>query len=309
MDVKKYFVKPGVKADLRTLLTDAKNGWSKEEAKKRTAKNLERIAELQQVLFAEQKRGLLIILQAMDTGGKDGTVKTIGGAMNPAGVRVVSFKKPTQEELDNGFMWRIEKNAPKKGEVVIFNRSQYEDVGVVRVHNLVPPAEWGKRFDIINDWERKISQPGPEIPEGTHILKFFLNISKEEQLERLKERLDNPDKHWKVNEGDFKERAFWNDYMTAYSDAISKCSTAEAPWIVVPADRKWMRDLVISQVVVEYLEGLNMKYPAAEADVEAIRKKYLAEEKAAAFNASSGKKKKDAAPQKKAKKGRDCKPA
>lgn len=269
-------IAPGSKVDLSKIDPDETFGWKKEDAKVQTAANLERIAELQELMHFESKYSMLIVLQAMDTGGKDGTVRVVGGAMNPAGVRVVSFKAPTKEELANGFMWRIENAAPKKpGEVVIFNRSQYEDVGVVRVHNLVPEATWRPRFDIIKKFEKDLSLPSKEIPAGTQVLKFFLHISKDEQWGRLMDRVNDPDKHYKLNEGDFKERAFWDDYMKAYSEAIEKTSTEDAPWFVIPANRKWLRDLIISQIVVDHLESLKMKYPPPEVDVKELQKKYF----------------------------------
>ncbi len=281
--LKRCMIQPGTKIDLEKIDPSETFGWSKGDAEHQTEKNLARIAELQDVMHAEQKHSVLLCLQAMDTGGKDGTVKVIGGAMNPAGVSVVSFKKPSDEEMKavkadpvHGFLDRIKKQVPHKpGQVVIFNRSQYEDVGIVRVHKLVPEEIWGQRYDVINDFEDDLSKPSDEIPGGVHVLKFFLHISPEEQLQRLEDRLDDPDKHWKISESDFKERPFWHEYMKAFSDAISKCSTEEAPWFVIPANHKWMRDLVISQIVVDYLEGLEMKYPEPAVDAETIRKRYF----------------------------------
>lgn len=295
MDFSKTRIAPGSKVDLAGIDPDETFGWKKEDAKAQTAANLERIAELQELMHFENRHSLLIVLQAMDTGGKDGTVRVVGGAMNPAGVRVVSFKAPTKEELANGFMWRIENAAPKKpGEVVIFNRSQYEDVGVVRVHNLVPEATWRPRFDIIKKFEKDLTVPSKEIPGGTHVLKFFLHISKEEQWGRLMDRVNDPDKHYKLNEGDFKERAFWDDYMKAYSEAIEKTSTEDAPWFVIPANRKWLRDLIISQIVVDHLETLKMKYPPPEVDVKTLREKYFPDGKTELAAASADAPKKSA---------------
>jgi PPK2 family polyphosphate:nucleotide phosphotransferase len=234
------------------------------------------MAELQELLYAEKKRSLLICLQAMDGGGKDGTVKHVCGAMNPAGTYVKSFKKPTKEELAHDFLWRIEKEAPQKaGEVVIFNRSQYEDVGVVRVHDIVPESVWRPRYAKINEFEKKLGEPSEDIPEGTTVLKFWLHISRDEQWDRLMERVNRPEKHWKVSEADFKERPYWHEYMKAFSEAISECSTKDAPWIIVPADHKWMRDLIISQAVVEHLEGLHMKFPKPEISMAEVKKKYI----------------------------------
>lgn len=269
-------IKPGTTVDLSKIDPDETFGWNKEDGKKQTLANLARIAELQDLMFNEGKHSLLLLFQATDTGGKDGVVKTVGGAMNPAGVNVTSFKAPTKEEIDNGFMWRIENAAPKKpGVVAIYNRSQYEDVGIVRVHNIVPESVWRPRFKTIKDWEHKLSQPTKEIPGGVHVLKFFLLIDKEEQWQRLMDRVADPTKHYKVKEGDFKERAYWDDYMKAFSEAISLTSTDEAPWFVIPANKKWMRDLVISQIVVDQLEALKMKYPPPEVDIETLKAKYF----------------------------------
>lgn len=271
----KTIIKPGTNVDLTKLNTNETFGWTKDKAKAQTQENLKRIEKLQELLHFENKRGLSIVLQAMDTGGKDGTIRTIGSAMNPSGTRVVSFKVPTQEEKDNGFLWRFEKQVPKAGEIVISNRSQYEDVGVVRVHNLVPENVWRPRFQQIKDFEAKMSQPTPEVPEGTHVLKFFLHISKDEQWNRLRDRFNDPAKQWKLSDADFKEREYWDDYMKAYSEAISKTSTENAPWFVIPADNKWMRDLIITQVVADYLEGLNMQLPKPTVDIKALGEKYF----------------------------------
>ncbi len=271
-------IKPGTKVDLTKIDPNATFGWNKNDAQEQTQQNFKRIAELQELLYAEKKRGLLIVLQAMDTGGKDGTVRTVGGAMNPAGVQVVSFKSPTEEEKKHGFLWRIRQHLPKLGQVVFFNRSQYEDVCIARIHNLVPENVWRGRYKEINDFEEGLAQPTEEIPEGTSVLKFFLHISKDEQWERFRDRIDNPAKQWKLSEADLKERQYWDDYMKAYSDAITNCSTETAPWAVVPANHKWMRDLIISQITVNHLEGLNMQYPKPSVDIEAIRKKYFSDD-------------------------------
>lgn len=266
---KKYVISPGSKIALRDIRTEKENGITKEEAQAQTEKNLKRIAELQALLYSEGKRSLLIVFQAMDAGGKDGSIKAIGGAMNPQGCHVASFKSPSKEELAHDFLWRVHKHAPAKGDVAIFNRSHYEDVLIARVDNLVPKEVWKKRYDQINNFEEMLAEG------GTHILKFFLHISKEEQLERFADRLNDPAKNWKIGPADFDVREKWDDYQEAYEDAISKCSTDHAPWFVIPADTKWFRDLVISQIIVDYMEGLNMKPPAPTVDVEAIRKKYF----------------------------------
>ena len=266
---RKLLIVPGSKVDLSDIETGYKGKLTKEEAKEQTAKNLARIAELQELLYSDHKQSLLIVLQAMDAGGKDGTVKVIAGAMNPQGVRVASFKAPSLEEREHDFLWRIHKQTPNKGEVVVFNRSHYEDVLIVRVHDMVPEKVWKKRYDRINEFEQNLTD------NNTHVLKFFLHISKDEQIERLKERLDTPSKHWKVNEGDFTEREFWDKYQDAYEDALGKCSTDAAPWFAIPADKKWFRDLAISTIVLEKLESLKMEYPPPTGDITAIRKKYF----------------------------------
>lgn len=232
------------------------------------------LRKLQELLYAHGQCSLLICLQGMDTGGKDGTIDHILGAMNPQGCRVVAFKQPSAEELAHDFLWRIHQAAPPRGQVAIFNRSHYEDVLVVRVHNLVPHAVWSRRYDLINAFEQDL------VAHDTHIFKFYLHISKEEQLKRFKERLDDPTKQWKISEADYKERDFWDDYVAAYEDALSRCSTEVAPWFVIPADHKWFRNLAVGQIVVEYLEGLDMKRPKPNVDLEHIRREYHAAKEA-----------------------------
>ena len=244
----------------------------KDEKKKSALRKMEklqkRMDELQFQLYAEQKRSLLICLQAPDAAGKDGVVRHVISAMNPQGCRVVSFKQPTAEERAHDFLWRIEHQAPRRGEVVIFNRSHYEDVLVVRVHGIVPKKVWSRRYEQINDFERRLAA------NDTQILKFFLHISKEEQLERFKQRLDDPARHWKISESDYLEREYWDDYRAAYQDAINKCSTDTAPWFVIPSDRKWFRNLAISEIIVETMDNLGMKLPAPTVNIADIRKKY-----------------------------------
>ena len=223
-----------------------------------------KLETLQELLYAQHKHKVLIILQAMDTGGKDGVIRRVFDGVNPSGVRVASFKAPTPEELAHDFLWRIRKQVPNEGEMVIFNRSQYEDVLVVRVHNLVPPEVWGARFDQINAFEREL------VENGTTILKFYLHIDMEEQKERLQARLDDPTKRWKFRLGDLEERKRWPEYMQAYEDVLSKTSTEIAPWYIVPANRKWFRDLVISSILVETLESLKMSYPAPEENLDGV---------------------------------------
>ncbi len=237
-------------------------------------KYTEKLRELQYLLYAEGKRSLLICLQALDAAGKDGTINHVLGNMNPQGTRVHGFKVPSQEEAAHDFLWRIHRQAPGKGEVVIFNRSHYEDVLVTRVHNLVPESVWSERYDLINDFEQCL------LAGGTHIIKFFLHISPEEQLRRFKQRLDDPARHWKISENDYSERKLWSAYTEAYEDALGKTSTKHAPWYVIPADHKWFRNLAISRIVVETLESLDMKFPEPTVDLKDIRRKYHAAEEA-----------------------------
>jgi len=240
----------------------------------RTAALSERLSTLQEQLYAEGSAGghrrLLLVLQGMDTSGKDGTVRRVVGTVNPAGVQITSFKKPTRAELRHDFLWRINRAVPTPGQLGIFNRSQYEDVLVVRVHELVPKSEWSSRYDRINNWERQL------VDDGVHLVKVFLHISKEEQLARLVARLDDPDKHWKFNPGDVDERLLWDDYTRAYAETIAKCSTEYAPWYVVPADRKWYRDFAVTSLLVEALTAMAPQYPPAAFDVDEQRARVLA---------------------------------
>ena len=241
---------------------------TKKKALKKIEKLREQIGDMQMRLYAEHKRSLLICLQAQDAGGKDGVVRHVVGSMNPEGCRVVNFKEPTKEELDHDFLWRVERETPRKGEVVIFNRSHYEDVLIVRVHDLVPKNIWSKRYEQINDFERQL------LANGTHILKFFLHISKEEQLRRFEQRLDDPAKRWKISEADYTERDYWNEYEKAYEAALTKCNTSKAPWFLIPADHKWFRDLAISEIIVSTLEALKIQVPKPTVDLSEIRRKY-----------------------------------
>jgi len=242
----------------------------REHAVARTGELVTELTGLQERLYAEGvgggHRSLLLLLQGMDTSGKDGTVRRVVGAMNPAGVTITSFKKPTSEELQHDFLWRIDKALPAPGDIGVFNRSQYEDVLVVRVHDLVPETEWSTRYERINAFEHRV------VDAGTHIVKVMLHISKAEQKQRLAERLEDPTKHWKYNAGDLLERAFWDDYQVAYQDALSRCSTDAAPWYVVPADHKWYRDWLVANVLVSALRDLNPTYPPADFDVAEQRR-------------------------------------
>jgi len=264
--MKQYLVKPETKVKLSKVdpsdTGDFKGG--KEAALVEFEKLNGKLEALQELLFAEHKHKILIVLQAMDAGGKDGTIRRVFDSVNPAGVRVASFKAPTAEELDHDYLWRIHKEVPAKGEMVIFNRSHYEDVLVVRVHNYVAPEVWKKRFDQINEFERNLAE------NGTTILKFYLHIDLDEQKERLQARLDDPTKRWKFRLGDLDERKLWGDYMEAFEDVLNKTSTEYAPWYVIPANRKWYRDLAISTILVDTLEGLKMKYPESEENLDGV---------------------------------------
>ncbi|MBN1219929.1 MAG: polyphosphate kinase 2 family protein [Anaerolineae bacterium] len=249
-------VKPGQKVKLEDIDPDDTGKYeNKDEANGILARNIKQIAELQNVLYAEGKHALLIVLQAMDAGGKDGTIRKIMSGINPQGVRVTSFKQPTEEELAHDFLWRIHQAVPRRGIIGVFNRSHYEDVLVVRVHNLVPKRVWQQRYEHINNFERLLAG------NGVTILKFYLHISKEEQKERFLARLEQPHKRWKFNPADLDERNLWNDYMRAFEDAFERCSTDVAPWYIVPANRKWYRNVAISETILETLTGLNLKYP------------------------------------------------
>lgn len=237
----------------------------RDEAESELRDLTEKLEGLQERLWAEGSRSLLVVLQGMDTSGKGGTLEHVVSSMNPAGVDVASFKKPTDEELAHHFLWRIEKRLPRPGEVVVFDRSHYEDVLVVRVHGLAEEGVWRARYDEINDFERRVTAA------GTTIVKCFLHISYDEQRERLLARLDDPSKHWKFREGDIDERALWKDYMAAYDEAIARCSTDAAPWFVIPADRKWYRNWAVATLLVETLERMDPRYPSTNLDVPALK--------------------------------------
>jgi PPK2 family polyphosphate:nucleotide phosphotransferase len=271
-----FHVSPGKRIRLEDFDPAFKGKHGKSHALRRTQELCAKMGELQQKLYAERKRSLLICLQALDAGGKDGVIKHVIGSMNPEGCDVANFKEPTPEELAHDFLWRVEARTPGRGEVAIFNRSHYEDVLIVRVHNLVPKEVWSKRYEDINNFERLHAE------NGTRILKFFLHISKEEQLKRFEQRLDDPTKRWKISESDYSEREYWDDYMRAYEDALAKCNTKDTPWFVIPADHKWFRDLAVSEIIVATLESMNIQVPGPSVNIEDIRRKYhsaLKEEK------------------------------
>lgn len=252
----RYLVKPGKKFRLKDH-DPADTASIHDEARGRILidKHRERLDKLQQLLYAEHKHALLIVLQAMDAGGKDGTIRHVMSGVNPQGCSVTSFKVPSLREADHDFLWRIHQAVPGMGEIGIFNRSHYEEVLVVRVHNLKPQSHWSKAYDQINAFEKILSQ------NGVHIVKFFLHISKDEQMRRFEERRTNPEKFWKSSPADLEERKRWDDYQQAFEDALRKCSKKNAPWYIVPADHKWFRDLVVSEVIVETLDELKMQYP------------------------------------------------
>ena len=238
------------------------------EAKDEIAADREKLRALQQLFHADRRCSLLICLQGLDTAGKDGTISHILGAMNPQGCSVTPFREPSAEELSHDYLWRVHRAAPQKGTVAIFNRSHYEDVLVVRVHDLVPRSVWSQRYDQINAFESEL------VAEGTHILKFFLHISKAEQLKRFGERLDDPAKQWKISEADYKERKYWGDYTKAYEELLSRCSTKHAPWFIIPSDHKWFRNLAVARIVVEHMQALGLKFPPPTVDIEHVRRQY-----------------------------------
>ncbi len=243
---------------------DTPDGKSKEDAQRRLAKNLDRLSVLQYLLYAEAKRSVLVVLQGIDAGGKDGTIRNVMSGMNPQGVRVTAFKAPDGPEKRHDYLWRVHNAVPARGEIGIFNRSHYEDVLIVRVHNLVPKDVWKKRYQHINDFERMLAD------NGTTILKFFLQISKDEQKRRFEERLEDKTKNWKFSPDDLEERKYWDDYARAFEDAIGKCSTPWAPWYVIPADKKWYRNLAVSEILMQTLEGMKLEYPKPTADLSKI---------------------------------------
>jgi PPK2 family polyphosphate:nucleotide phosphotransferase len=254
---------------------------SEAEAKAAIADDVERLRKLQYRLYAEHERALLIVLQALDAGGKDGTVRHVFGAFNPQGANVHAFKVPTPEEAAHDFLWRVHAATPARGHIAIFNRSHYEDVLVARVHDFVPKDVWAERYDRINEFEKNLADA------GTHILKFFLHISPDEQLRRFKKRLDDPQSWWKLNESDYEERKHWDDYRKAYEDVLERCSTKHAPWYVIPANHKWFRNLAVARIVADTLDELDLELPKPAADIEAIRRLYAAAANAPTDGASS----------------------
>lgn len=258
-------VLPGTALDLTTVATTsaAVTDDDKEAGEERLKDLAKELRDFQEVFYADGSQRLLVVLQAMDTAGKDSTIRDVFGRMNPQGVRVTSFKSPTPRELAHDFLWRVHPNVPGDGQIGIFNRSHYEDVLIVRVDDIVPEARWRKRYGQIREFEELL------VEEGTTIVKFFIHISKEEQKERLQARLDEADKHWKFHTSDLETRKKWDNYMAAYSEAISETSTQGAPWYVIPGDRKWHRKVLIAEIMVDLMAGMDLSFPEPE-DLEGI---------------------------------------
>jgi PPK2 family polyphosphate:nucleotide phosphotransferase len=271
---KKFMVEPGTKIRLSKI--DASytgKDETHEQALSKIQTHVERMDELQYLLYADNHQSLLVVLQALDAAGKDGVIRHLFSGVNPQGTSVFGFKQPSKYEAAHDFLWRAHLRTPGKGEVVIFNRSHYEDVLVVRVHKLVPESVWSKRYELINDFEKMLSQ------NGTTILKFFLHISPEEQLSRFKQRLDDPSRHWKISETDYSERELWPQYMEAYEDAIALTSTKHAPWYIIPANHKWFRNLAVSQIIADTMDEMGLQLPATQVDIAEMRRKYHAAER------------------------------
>jgi len=264
--IREHQVKPGESVSLAEMEPGSSGPFDgKREAKAFTAEVNEEIRDLQYRLFVERQQALLIVLQAPDAAGKDGLIRKVLGQMNPQGCRTYTFKAPSSEELAHDFLWRVHRCTPGKGQVAVFNRSHYEDVLIVRVENLVPQQVWSQRYEIINGFEKNLHL------SGTRILKFYLHISKQEQLARFKKRLDNPDKHWKLNVADYTVRERWDDYRNAYQDAIMNCNHKHAPWFVIPADNKWYRDAAVAGIVRDTLKSMSPQMPPVDVDLDEIR--------------------------------------
>jgi PPK2 family polyphosphate:nucleotide phosphotransferase len=270
---KKFIIEAGDKIRLEKLSTNFTGKYdSHEDVKEKLEQNLARMKKLQYLLYANGGPSLLIVLQARDAAGKDGVIRHLFTGMNPQGTKVVSFKQPTPAELGHDFLWRIHPHVPNKGEITIFNRSHYEDVLVTRVHNLISKKVCVHRYDIINNFEELLSE------NGTRILKFFLHISPEEQLARFKQRLDDPERQWKISESDYSERELWPDYTKAYQDVLQSTSTKQAPWYVIPSDHKWFRNLAVSEIIADTLDEMKLKLPPTHVDIDKILKLYTAAE-------------------------------
>jgi len=273
---KKFAVEPGKKVRL-SRIDPSYTGKHEthDKALPEIQKNVERMDELQYLLYADGSQSLLVVLQALDAAGKDGTIRHVFSGMNPQGTFVYGFKQPSREEAAHDFLWRAHARTPGRGEVVVFNRSHYEDVLVVRVHKLVPHSVWSKRYELINDFETMLSR------NGTTILKFFLHISPQEQLARFKQRLDDPSRHWKISESDYSERELWPQYVDAYEDAMKLTSTRHAPWYIIPSNHKWFRNLAVSQIIADTMDDMGLKLPPTRIDLVEIRRKYHAAQREA----------------------------
>ncbi len=286
MKTEKFLVREGSKLDLKDHPTDYSGDYhDKDEAVEDLQKNVKRMAELQDILYAQDVYSLLVIFQAMDAAGKDGAIEHVMSGVNPQGCHVVSFKQPSSEELDHDYLWRCQKALPERGKIGIFNRSHYEEVLVVRVHSGILQGQqlpanikadkdvWKKRFKHIRDWEDHLYE------NGVHVIKFFLNVSRDEQKKRFLERIDQPEKNWKFSMGDVKERALWDDYMKCYEEAMEATSTEKSPWYVIPADKKWFTRLAVSEVIVRKLESLDLHYPvlSEEHKLELVEAKKMLE--------------------------------
>jgi PPK2 family polyphosphate:nucleotide phosphotransferase len=273
----KFIVEPGSK--LRLAKVDPSFSGkhkSHQTAVAEIAKQVERMDRLQYLLYADATQSLLVVLQALDAAGKDGVVRHLFTGMNPQGTSVFGFKQPNNLELAHDFLWRTHLRAPANGKVVIYNRSHYEDVLVVRVHKLLPRSVWSKRFELINDFEKMLTE------NRTRVLKFYLHISQDEQLARFKQRLDDPGRHWKISESDYSERELWPKYVEAYEDAIERTSTKRAPWYVIPSNHKWFRDLAISQIIADTMDEMGLKLPPSRVNIADVRRKYHAADRKSA---------------------------
>jgi PPK2 family polyphosphate:nucleotide phosphotransferase len=264
MEADRYRVPPDTKVSLDDWDPDDDGGLQKFAGEASTAALNAELSRLQERLYADGRHRVLVVLQAIDSGGKDGTIRSVFTGVNPQGVTVTSFKAPTSEELARDYLWRVHQHVPRRGQIGIFNRSHYEDVLIVRVHDLVPKAVWKKRYGHIRSFEEMLHD------EGTTIVKFFLHISKDEQRKRQQARIDDPTKRWKFERADLEERKRWDDYREAFEAMLNETSTAYGPWYVVPANRKWYRNLVVSQVLVDTLNALNLSYPEPESDLEGL---------------------------------------
>jgi PPK2 family polyphosphate:nucleotide phosphotransferase len=273
MDYRKEFiVEPGRQVRLKDFDPGYKGKHlSHAEALPEMQQHLEELSRLQHLLYAEKKHALLIVLQALDAAGKDGTINHVMSAFNPQGATVTGFKQPTAEELEHDFLWRVHPHAPAKGAIAIFNRSHYEDVLVVRVHKLVAREVWSTRYDLINGFEKLL-----RCENQTRIVKFFLHLSREEQLKRFKQRLDDPARNWKISASDYKERECWDAYTEAYEEVFAKTSQEHAPWYIIPSDRKWFRNLAVSQILAATMRDMGMQMPKPQANLNEIRQEYHA---------------------------------